>query len=264
MLRNSRKGIKQVVVAAFAVWLLTDPGRMDTVNAAALPPLCDGYCDPGAECYWVCQIPAGETYQFITCADFEGGASGGMCDPNTCNRCRPGSPCNMECSIDSEQADCYEFGMCETCGDGVCVPGVETRTSCPADCGYCGDGVCQGAFERTTNSWCTADCGPNGAGANECDTKTNAGCEGGMYCTSYEECVSPENSCSGGPYYVGSCHSDSDCCDDRKCVVFCDPTLPLEEQEYHWMCGFDPTAPAWEYREKEGVCLPPELAPKRR
>jgi len=65
-----------------------------------------------------------------------------------------------ECSIESSV---YSVTITTNCGDGSCS-GLDTCSSCSADCGncmYCGDGICNNGEDCAS---CSVDCGSCGGG----------------------------------------------------------------------------------------------------
>lgn len=157
-----------------------------------------------------------------TCGEYDGGASNGWCDPDSCvTTCSDFANCGWQCSYGGDAMDCYEYGQCVTCGDDTCVVGIETRANCAADCGYCGDGICQYLDEVMTSqpNWCEQDCGlfdPLSGEDPDCDPiDGNPACEGAMVCTPRGVCEPVAYGGGGG----GLCYNNGDCATHYKCLT---------------------------------------------
>lgn len=215
---------QRLIVAVLAVGLfVVVDGTFGPPAAAraAMLPLCENECGPGADCSSGCKVEIGEFYDEITCGDYNGGAGSNQC--NTCNaECTVWSSPNQECWMGGSQSDCEtdgpEYAVCGDgtcqngaggegcdscaldcgdcpeidCGDFVCDPG-ETYVTCPTDCGdpgplgFCGDGVCSEEDEEDYES-CEKDC-----------VTPNERCEDDFDCGSGYVCI------PGGEPYGGQC-----------------------------------------------------------
>lgn len=76
------------------------------------------------------------------------------------------------------------------CPDGACN-GLETTSSCPADCGYCGDGVCYGS-ESNSCSYDCGYCGDGTCGYRETYASCASDCGGGCLSSSSSESADPD------------------------------------------------------------------------
>lgn len=159
---------------------------------------CVDACGSLADCSTSC---LDDFDQSITCGDYDGGASGGMCWAGYCGD----GVCNQSAGeyCDNCSADC---GTCLTpppCGNGVCDEG-ETCSSCQADCGPCGDsGTCGDGQCQSDEGKSCVDCQMTGW----CHTGDSCpSVNGNAYICEDHQCVLADL-----PDWTTTCSLDSDC-----------------------------------------------------
>jgi hypothetical protein len=188
------------VAAVAIVYALAGVARFGSpVQAASAPlPGCEETCGPTASCGEACEYPAGESWVFTTCGEYNGGGSA-YCDGNTCEDvCGPHAPAAWECWEDFQLSSCYDQNNHAVCGDDICAwyYGAESWANCSDDCGNeppavdCPNSIC-GPGESWMN--CPADCpAPSGG------TCPNGLCDEDPS-TCPDDCDSPELSCKNWP-----------------------------------------------------------------
>ena len=190
-----------------------------------------GYAAPMQDCASVCgsselcetgcfdsQSPPMET----TCGEYDGGASNGWCDGDTCvSLCDSNAYCNWECYWGGNPSSCGEYGECTLiCGDGVCSLGIdENPDSCDDDCGSCGDGQCSaywGENDVTDSRYCAVDCGPTVPydPCEVCDPTDQEGCSSNEVCNAAQCCKGISTICASS----GVCTNNSQCCSNEVCI----------------------------------------------
>jgi hypothetical protein len=207
------------------------------VNAsAAVYDWCYNSCGPEAACTTECENDGGGG---TTCGEYDGGASNGWCDGDTCdNVCGPWSHGSWSCYHQGQPTDCYEYGDYAQCGDDLCafVWGVEDCSSCAADCGQCPVFVCGNSeceFGETFRT-CPIDCN---------DPGTSGYCGDGI-CSSEEttscaDCLDPDEYCDGINHFCPVAHQCvSNWCslDDVEARQTCNPNSSYGP---HYDCPVD-------------------------
>jgi hypothetical protein len=175
-----RELLTAVMLVAVFVWV---DRPWHTVTAAEMNEWCYEACDSEADCDLECENDGGGP---TTCGEYDGGASNGWCDGDTCEDvCGPYSDPSWACYANGQPTDCYGYGDYVTCGDGFCstITELESCGTCEDDCDVCPEIECGNSSCEFGESYrtCPQDC-PDGdgetnwCGDGQCDSNEDLSC----------------------------------------------------------------------------------------